>query len=272
MNEPLLYESHMHTPLCRHAEGEPEEYAAHAQQRNLKGIIVTCHGPTPFEWWHCISQSDWPKYVQMVRRAREKWAGQIDVRLGIECDYMPELENWWREFLHDAPLNHVLGSVHPQVGEYRERYFTGDEFAYQQTYFEHLAQAAESRLFDTLSHPDLVKNIAPDEWNLERILPHIERALDRIAATGIAMELNTSGVQKAIPEMNPGLTMLRAMQKRGIPVVIGADAHIPQRVADGYETALDILQSAGYSEVHYFLNRKRHSVKIDDARASLCGG
>ena len=26
--EPLLYESHMHTPLCKHAVGEPEEYAA----------------------------------------------------------------------------------------------------------------------------------------------------------------------------------------------------------------------------------------------------
>ena len=25
--EPMLYEMHMHTPLCKHARGEPEEYA-----------------------------------------------------------------------------------------------------------------------------------------------------------------------------------------------------------------------------------------------------
>ena len=24
---PLYYDSHMHTPLCKHAHGEPEEYA-----------------------------------------------------------------------------------------------------------------------------------------------------------------------------------------------------------------------------------------------------
>ena len=44
---PLLYESHSHTPLCKHARGEPEEYAAVAEARGLKGIIFTCHCPLP---------------------------------------------------------------------------------------------------------------------------------------------------------------------------------------------------------------------------------
>ena len=47
MTEPLLYESHCHTPLCKHAFGEPEEYAAMALRRGLKGIIFTCHCPLP---------------------------------------------------------------------------------------------------------------------------------------------------------------------------------------------------------------------------------
>ncbi len=41
--QPVLYETHMHTPLCRHAKGEPEEYALMAEQRGLRGIVVTCH-------------------------------------------------------------------------------------------------------------------------------------------------------------------------------------------------------------------------------------
>jgi histidinol-phosphatase (PHP family) len=269
VTEPVLYESHMHTPLCRHAEGEPEEYAARAEQRGLKGIIVTCHGPTPYEWWHCISQSDWPKYVQMVQRARDTWAGRVDVRMGLECDYMPGMENWWHEFLSGAPLNHVLGSVHPQVEDYYKRYFTGDWLAYARTYFDHIATAAETGLFDTLSHPDLVKNNLGENWDLDVMMPDIQRALDRIAATDVAMELNTSGLFKTIPEMNPSLEMLAEMQKRNIPIVIGADAHKPERVADMYEAALDKLESVGYDEVNYFLSRERHSVSIEAARASL---
>lgn len=269
--EPLLYESHMHTPLCRHARGEPEEYAARAYQRGLKGIIVTCHNPLP----DGIAQSsrmypeDFPQYLEIIARARQAWLGRVDVRLGLEADYLPGLESFIEKQLASAPFNHVLGSVHPQLQIYQERYFNGDDIALQKQYFDHLAQAAETKLYDTLSHPDLVKNIAPEWWDISDMLPPIQRALDRIAATGIAMELNTSGLLKAIPEMNPAPEILREMSARNIPVVIGADAHVPERVAAEYETALDLLEDCGFQNISFFLERKRQEVSIEAARASL---
>jgi len=259
----------MHTPLCRHAEGEPRDYAAQAQKRGLKGIIVTCHSPTPHAWWHCMEQSELPEYFRLIQTARDEYRGTVDVRAGLECDYLPDLENWLRPFLADLELHHVLGSVHPQVKTYRELFWTGDVVEYQKTYFQNLARAAESKLFDTLSHPDLVKNEAPREWNLERIWPDVESALDRIAETGVAMELNTSGLQKAIPEMNPSLSILTAMRARNIPVVIGSDAHSPARIAADWETALDLIKTAGYERVSYFLERRRHDIPLETARASL---
>ena len=47
MTERIVYESHSHTPLCKHAFGQPTEYAAVAEQRGLQGLIVTCHNPMP---------------------------------------------------------------------------------------------------------------------------------------------------------------------------------------------------------------------------------
>jgi hypothetical protein len=61
----------------------------------------------------------------------------------------------------------------------------------------------------------------PDAWDLDKIWTDVLWCLDRIAATGCAMELNTSGVAKEVPEMNPAPRILRAMCERGIPVVIG---------------------------------------------------
>ena len=271
LSRPILYESHMHTPLCRHATGEPEEYAAVAEQRGLKGIIVTCHNPLPngLAQWSRMYMEQFDDYIALVERARHAWAGRVDVRLGLEADFLPGLEPFIKQQLASAEFNHVLGSVHPQLEEYRERYYCGDILAFQRTYFEHLAQAAETGLYDTLAHPDLVKNVSASDWSLEQVLPDIQRALDRIAATGVAMELNTSGLLKVIPEMNPSLTMLREMQVRHIPVVIGADAHIPGRVADNYLTALDLLEQAGYNEINFFLERQRQTVPIDIARHSL---
>lgn len=273
MSAPILYESHCHTPLCGHATGEPEEYATAAELRGLKGIIFTCHCPLPdgFAKEVRMSPEQFDGYVAMIGRAREAFAGRVDVRLGLESDFYPGVEPWLEKLHERAPLHHVLGSVHYQMRDYRALYYRGDVEAYQELYYEHLALSAESGLFDTLAHPDLIKNEAPERWDFERVRPHVARALDRIAAAGVAMEINTSGMLKALPEMNPGPAQLAMMSERGIPVVIGADAHVPQRVGDGYAAALGLLEAAGYEEVSYFLGRKRHSVPITQARASLRG-
>jgi histidinol-phosphatase (PHP family) len=271
-NAPLLYESHCHTPLCKHASGSPSDYALVAEQRGLKGIVITCHGPLPdgMGLEHRMAPEEFDEYVDLVAAAREEFEGRVDVRLGLESDFVPGFEKWAERLHARVPLHHVLGSVHMQTTFYRERYFTPDAFAYQQIYFEHLAQSAESGLFDTLAHPDLVKNEAPDEWRYPRIEPHIKRALDRIARTGVAMELNTSGLNKSLPEMNPGPRTLALIRERGIPIVLGADAHRPARVADRYEQALTMLDELGFDTISYFVERRRHEVAIADALASLC--
>jgi histidinol-phosphatase (PHP family) len=261
----------MHTPLCKHAIGQPEEYAARAEKRRLKGIIVTCHNPTVENWGaqYRMRLDQFEEYLALVERAHQAWAGRVDVRLGLESDYAPGMETWLEKLHSRAEFHYILGSVHPDLPEYKARYFKGDVVAFQKSYFEHLALAAETGLFDTLSHPDLVKNTYPQDWQLERLLDHLRACLDRIAVAGTAMELNTSGLHKAIREMNPGLAILREMRQRNIPVVIGADAHKPERVAADFEDALGLLQEAGYNHVSFFLNRQRHDVEISLALSSL---
>jgi histidinol-phosphatase (PHP family) len=269
--QPILYETHMHTPLCRHATGEPEEYAAVAIERGLRGIIVTCHNPMPDGYAQSsrMYAEQFQEYLDLVQRARDQMTGRTDVRLGLECDYLPGAEPWLERQLASAQFHYVLGSIHPHVGEYRALYWAGDAEAYQRLYFEHLAQAAETGLFDCLSHPDLVKNVNPEAWNPEVLTKHIGACLDRIAATGVAMELNTSGAHKVVPEMNPGVAILRLMQARGIPVVVGADAHVPERVGESFRLALEMLADVGYRHVSLFLDRQRQEIPIEQARESL---
>lgn len=267
----MLYESHCHTPLCNHAEGEPTEYAEAAIAAGLKGIIVTCHSPLPngHSDWVRMRPTEYELYHQMIDATRQEYADRLDVRAGLESDFYPGVEPWLEELHARHPLNHVLGSVHPQLPEYRDLYYKGDDFAFQQIYFDHVAQAAETGLFDTMAHPDLVKNLTADSWDFDRIAPYIGEALDRIAATGVAMELNTSGRYKTIPEMNPSPSMLTMILARQIPVVIGADAHVPHRVGEGYPEALRTLQKVGFTEVNVFLDRKRTPIPIADALTSL---
>ncbi|MEM1157789.1 MAG: histidinol-phosphatase [Verrucomicrobiota bacterium] len=274
MSERLVYETHMHTPLCKHAQGHPEEYAKVALDKGFKGIIVTCHGPLPYGISSTVRMSpdQWQDYVELVDSTREQFKGQLDIRLGLESDYLPGIDTWIEELHQRADLHYVLGSVHPHIKEYKERYLRWDWPDFHRQYFESLVDAAESGFFDCLSHPDIVKNLGHEEWDLDSHLDHIAECLDRIAATGVAMELNTSGLNKTIPEMNPSLPILCKMQEREIPVVVGADAHVPARVGADYLEAYNQLEAAGYEQVRIFLDRTPQDINISDARSSLDSG
>lgn len=262
----------MHTELCRHAAGSPEEYARVARDKNLAGVYVTCHNPLPDGIGQRIRmyERDFPEYLNLVRRASERLAPEgIEVRLGLEADFLPGLEPYLHKQLSSAPFDYVLGSVHWHLPEWRELFWDGTQRSFVRSYFEQLAEAAESELFDCLSHPDLIKNSEPEQWDLRIYQQIVEDALDRIAATGVAMELNTSGRLKAHAEFNPGVVMLELMFERGIPVVVGADAHSPSRVGDGFPEAMDLLWSVGYREVHLFEGRQPRALPLADVRASL---
>jgi histidinol-phosphatase (PHP family) len=208
-------------------------------------------------------------YLALVSRAKAACEPHIQVLLGLECDYLPGTEEFVAALLKRADYDYILGSVHPHIQEYRLKYFQEDWPAFHRIYFQHLAESAETGLFDCLAHPDIIKNLGSEFWNLPALMPEIELALDRIAKTGVAMELNTSGLNKTVREMNPAPDILRAIAHRGIPVVIGADAHEPGRVGDRFPQALELLLASGFEKVSLFRSRQRREIPIATALASF---
>ena len=267
----IFYDSHMHTPLCKHAWGEPEEYADQALKAGLKGIIFTCHCPMPNGFWPTVrmAESEFDDYVALVQRATDKYRGKLDVWLGLESEYYPGYEKYIEELHQRADFHFILGSVHWQAKEYLGKFENGTIEGFRRTYFNHLADSAESGLYDCLGHPDLVKNYHPDSWCFPILKDHVAKCLDRIAATGVAMEINTSGLNKSYQEMNPGNEFLGMMAERKIPVVVGSDAHRAQRVGEHFIKALENLKAAGYKEVSHFEWRQRKTQKIDEILANL---
>lgn len=267
----IMYDSHMHTPLCKHAWGEPEEYAEQGLRAGLKGIIFTCHCPMPNNFWPTVrmDESEFDTYVSLVKRVTDKFTGKLDVWLGLESEYFPGYEKYIEQLHQRADFHFILGSVHWQAKEYLQKFENGTIEGFRRTYFNHLADSAESGLYDCLGHPDLVKNYHPDSWCFPILKDHVAKCLDRIAATGIAMELNTSGLNKSYAEMNPGNEFLGMMAERKIPVVVGSDAHRAQRVGEHFIRALDSLKAVGYKDISYFEWRQRKTLKIDDVLATL---
>ena len=256
---------HMHTPLCRHAVGEPVDYARRALEIGLTEIGFSDHSPMRqdnFDNWRMnLSQLD--DYVAKVRLAQKTFP-QLTIRLAMEVDYLPGHEDWIRELAARHPWDYFIGSVHyvsdswaiddPQkLSEWKTR----DSAEVWRIYFERLAMAAESGLFEIIGHADLPKKFG------HRPPPNAAtfygKFLDAARKSGCAIELNTAGLRKDCQEIYPSRDILQLAFQKGVPITFGSYAHKPEEVGMNFAEAIQLAYEAGYKESCRFEKRKRQS-------------
>ncbi len=211
----------------------------------------------PYQTERCIYDLD--AYVDAVLQARERG---LPVKLGLEVDYVPGREDETRALLAPYPWDYLLGSVHfidgyGVDGEPRLVDELGVEEAWRR-YFEGLARAARSDLFDSLSHPDLVKIFG------ERVDGFDYSAVaDAIAESGVAVEVSTAGLRKPVGELYPHPDFLAACRERGVPVTTGSDAHVPELVGRDFDLARELLREAGYETITIFDRRRARQEPLE---------
>jgi histidinol-phosphatase (PHP family) len=189
-------------------------------------------------------------YVDAVEEAKRQG---LPVKLGIEVDYVRGREEETRELLSRHPWDFVLGSVHFVDGfgiDGSPRLL--DEVGVDETwrrYFEELAAAAASGLFDVLAHPDVVKI-----WGERPAAVDYAPLLG--ALDGVCLEVSTAGLRKPVGELYPDPELLRGARERGTHITLASDAHVPRFVGEDFDRALALAREAGYSTVTVFDGRR----------------
>jgi len=254
---------HTHTPLCLHAEGEPEDYIDAALLAGLTEYGISDHAPAipePFDDWR-MSVADLPAYFEWVDRARARAAGKMPVRAGMECDWLNGCENWIEDLASRYEWDYLIGSVH-YLGDWDfdnpkwlGRWAECDVEAVWAHYWKTYTAMADSSLFDILGHPDLIKKFSyAPAGDLDR---YYEPAIDAIATSGSVIELNTAGWHKPCGEAYPASRFLELACSAGVPLVISSDAHAPREVARDFPKAIALAKAAGYRETVLFEKRRR---------------
>jgi len=260
-----LPDYHIHTARCGHASGRMEEYIQQALALGLKEIGFADHVPM---YWLAEDARD-PElampgsglagYVAEVERLRSAYP-EISVKLGLEADYIPGHEAGLRRLLEQYPFDYVLGSVHFIDGwgfdnpVYIGRYKTLDLDQLYRRYFELVRQAARSRLFDIMAHPDLIKKFGFGAGFDLRDL--YDETAGTFAEAGVCVEVNTAGLRVPAGEIYPSEEFLRACRKHGVPVTTGSDAHLPGQVGHEFDSAVRLLIRTGYGATASFSRRK----------------
>jgi histidinol-phosphatase (PHP family) len=259
---------HMHTPLCRHATGEPTELAAHAVRLGLTEIGFSEHNPMPRDDWDDwrLRAADLDAYVEKVQQARRDHP-QLIIKLALEVDFIPGLEDWIKQLAARHPWDYLIGSVHyvsdgwaldnpNKMSEWQNR----DVFEVWTNYFERLTLAAESGLFEIIGHADLCKKFC--FYPKQDCTPLFTKFLEAAQRKGVAMELNTAGLRKDCKEIYPSPQIVQLARKLGVPITFGSDAHAPGEVGMNFAEAVALAKNSGYTHHCRFTQRRREDARL----------
>lgn len=256
-----IVDYHMHTPLCGHAVGSPKEYASHAHAIGLEEIGFSDHAPLVSHDDPTITMNikELPLYHQMIEEVRSQFA-PLRIKIALEADFIPGFEDKTKAILQSYPYDYIIGSVH-FINRWgfddpaqRERWDEKDINRVYHDYYALLRKSAETGFFDIMGHVDLVKKFG--HRAMEDMTEEIEQTAKVFKKTGVAVEINTSGLRKPVKEMYPTPECLKIYCQAGVPLTFGSDAHDPKDVGKDFDKAVALAKAMGYKEYLIFKQRK----------------
>lgn len=275
---------HTHSRWCD-GRGEVREYIEAALNRGLEAVGFSGHAPLPYpnEW--TMSDTDLPAYLQELRSLREEYRDRIEIYSGLETDYIagvitPDHFSGNEELGLDYTIGSVHGLIHPGDGRYlsvdgpedellalMDRTGFGSPRAVMEAYYQAVGDMADGGGFTFLGHFDLIRKLngklslfdEQAEWY--RAL--VDKALDRIAAAAIPMEMNTGALSRGYADdPYPSSWILPRCRERGIPMIINSDAHRPEWIDHGFDLCRGKLKDAGYGSTLMLLQERWQEVEL----------
>ena len=228
-----------------------ERSCERAIEIGLPAIAFTDHADfvKVHEEQHCV---DIAGYLDCLERCRAKFTG-LRILSGVELGEPHWFPAETAAVLAAGPLDNVLGSVHcvkldgavVDASQFKEREGVDVAAATREYFAEVAAMLDGGQPFEVLAHLDYPKRYWPagaayEEKNYEAEIRTVLRAA---AGTGRVLEVNTTRGDRLCPD----LTVVRWWREMGGQAVqYGSDAHSPDRVAEGFRVATQMVESVGF--------------------------
>jgi histidinol-phosphatase (PHP family) len=267
----ITIDYHTHHARCGHATGTIENYIQAAIGKNLTEIGISDHCPIYFMEGNdpmpstAMAKDELDGYVEEVLRLKRQYAGKIDVKLGLEVDYIEGMEDACRGILAAYPFDYTIGSVHfifgKNVYDAKRWQHEPDVLATYAEYYRLIAKSASSGLFSFLAHTSAIIAYAPKPIP-DAIQPLQDAALEAIRVVDMCIEINTSGYRKMHTDPFPTNRMIAKAVALGIPLTFGSDSHHPEQVAFNRDHVFATLQNLGVTHLSNFTAGQRSSVSL----------
>lgn len=235
----------MHPNIMK-VPGQAEEFARRAADLGFEEICFTDHMPfslTPGEYDR-IEPGDVGEYCEKVRETARNLKNVITIKTGIEIDYHPDYTGEIKDVLAEGSFDYVLGSSHLSIAGYGIDMEHTSKTEYAAMVIENYIKAAESGLFDTITHIDVYRwvfsafPLSEDGFTFERIRNALERLFSTLERTGVQLEINAAPLYKRFDSLGPypECKIIEMAKSYRINYIYGSDAHRAEHVGFGYDS------------------------------------
>lgn len=243
----MIANYHAHTVRCRHAEGTMEEYVQCAIDRGLQIFGFSDHAPQDFPGNYYSTMrmypDELPGYCDAVRTLQKKYAGKLQIPLGLEVEYYPALFSTLLSKARDMGVEYMLLGQHWCGNEENEPYNgapTADT-ALLERYCDQTIEAMYTGLFTYLAHPDLIYFVGEQKEYQQ----HMRRLCRAAKQTDTPLEINLLGIRYG--RNYPNNAFWEVAAEESCPVIIGIDAHKPVEIQERTAefSALELVNKYG---------------------------
>lgn len=265
---------HMHTSFSTDSDTAPEAMVKGALEKRLKTICITDHLDRDYPFYEELGENaflfDMDAYFGKLRELQEKYAGRLDIRIGVELGLQPHLGGFCREITEKYPFDFVIGSLHMMDKKdlyYREEFSElSDAQFYGRAFEETLKILDYVEAFDVLGHLDYVVRYGRDkekEYSYEAFAPLLDEILKKIIGMGKGIELNSAGLKYGLGFCHPHPDVLGRYRELGGEIItVGSDGHKPEHIAYAFGKAREVLRECGFRYYTQYQGRSPHFIKL----------
>lgn len=264
---------HTHT-IYSDGNSNPEDYVIQAIEKGFDILGFTEHSPLNFENTFSFKEANREAYINLISNLKERYAGQLMIHAGMEMDYIPGISEDFASIRESYKLDYLIGSVHlvkpansdklwftdgPRHETYDDGLFNlfgGDIRKAVGTYYRQVNEMISSQEFEILGHFDKIKMHNKGRYFSEDEIWYqslVNETIELVSQKDLVVEVNTRGIYKKRSDTTyPGREILLQLKKKGIPVMINSDAHVPNELDGEFAYAAGLLKEAGITEQCYF--------------------
>jgi histidinol-phosphatase (PHP family) len=273
-----LVDYHVHPNTFLHGKYNPvieplKPYLESARKAGITELGFAEHGPRPHPTYNhtALKPDELELYLQTLRKLQEE-NPDVQIKAGIEIDFETGSGDYWRTLLDGHSFDFVACSIHylPNWLPTHEgmKAYIEDGKTIKELYSDFYAilqEAAQTRIFSFLAHPDLIKihsilNHIPEP----KILPELwEETCKVLAENGQCIEFDTGWKKGNLNCFRPEPWMAKVAAQHGVAFTLGSDAHHAKDIGSDYPEAIRILKGSGVDQIAGFTQMKRVMLPLD---------